>query len=61
MSTLYDTVMRVSVHQCFKHELHPSSDEYAQQEFNKLTPAEQLRQISDALDELIPYWVRPSE
>ena len=57
MTTLYDTVMRLWVHQCIKHGLHPSSDEYAQQQFNRLSPSEQLKEISDALEELVPYWV----
>lgn len=51
--SLYDLVMRQWVYDCVKHNLKPSSDEYAREQFNTLTPAEQLQLISDALEELL--------
>ncbi len=50
--TLYEHVMSLWMYESMKHGLGSSAEEYAHEKFNSLTPAEQLKLISNALDEM---------
>lgn len=49
---LYEATMFPWVFDCKKHGLHPNPDQYAEMKFNQLTPAEQLRAVSDGLERM---------
>lgn len=53
MKTLHEIIIEPYAHQCRKHWLNRDVDEYVEQQINRMTNMELLREISDALDDIL--------